>query len=299
MIKLNIQRFGHTNSTPNYELPQFVGTDKPQWLTDINQAFLAIDTAIHTAYGSASQANTNIGDLTNLTTTAKNNLVSSINEIDSDLGGVSSTVASHTIAIGDNTTAIGTLANLTTTSKSNLVSAVNEVDLVSSNNATSIGTLSSLTTTEKSNLVGAINEVNAQTELNTDNISKFNLTSFTSYSGSQMSGTGVQSYSNITVATNSDGSIGKVYGSIFIQTSSESAMTVTLPNTALRPTSNITINNCGLTIYGGSGLIGESMEIQTNGTIVFTLYNVAGATQRHTIIPCLYFMKDFGDTPTP
>jgi len=54
------------------------------------------------------------GNLTNLTTTAKNDLVSAINEVDS-----------HTDA---NTTNIGTLANLTTTAKTNLVSAINEVN---------------------------------------------------------------------------------------------------------------------------------------------------------------------------
>lgn len=37
---------GHTNSTPNYNFPQFVGTDKPTFLGDINGAFLAIDSAI-------------------------------------------------------------------------------------------------------------------------------------------------------------------------------------------------------------------------------------------------------------
>lgn len=39
----------HTNSTTNYNLPQFIGTDKPAWLGDINPAMTAIDTAIKTA----------------------------------------------------------------------------------------------------------------------------------------------------------------------------------------------------------------------------------------------------------
>ena len=41
----------------------------------------------------------------------------------------------------------------------------------------------------------------------------------------------------------------------------------------------------------------DTITIKTNGDIVFQTYNVANATQRHTFIPCLYFMKDFGDTP--
>ena len=56
----------HTNSTTNYALPQFITTDKPAWLTDINNAFLDIDTAINTAKTTAdtaaNDAGTAIGD---------------------------------------------------------------------------------------------------------------------------------------------------------------------------------------------------------------------------------------------
>lgn len=85
----------HTNSTTNYNLPQFVGTDKPAWLTDINGAFSAIDTAIKTAAdnatsasGAATTANTSIGTLANLTTTEKTNLVGAINELNTNAGTI-------------------------------------------------------------------------------------------------------------------------------------------------------------------------------------------------------------------
>lgn len=39
----------HTNQTEHYGLPQFIGSDKPSWLTDINNAFEAIDSAIYEA----------------------------------------------------------------------------------------------------------------------------------------------------------------------------------------------------------------------------------------------------------
>lgn len=45
-----------TNKTPNYNLPQWLGTDKPAWLTDVNGAFSSIDTAIKNAYDSGSGA---------------------------------------------------------------------------------------------------------------------------------------------------------------------------------------------------------------------------------------------------
>lgn len=90
----------HTNSTTNYNLPQFVGTDKPAWLTDINSAFSAIDTAIKTAKdaadtagGDATTANTSIGTLANLNTTEKTNLVGAINEVNTAVGVAQNTAA--------------------------------------------------------------------------------------------------------------------------------------------------------------------------------------------------------------
>ena len=50
---------GHTNSTTNYNLPQFMTTDKPAWLTDINGAFNAIDTGMHNAQTKADTADNN------------------------------------------------------------------------------------------------------------------------------------------------------------------------------------------------------------------------------------------------
>lgn len=36
-----------TNTTSNYDLPLFLGTDKPSWLTDWNGAMNALDVALH------------------------------------------------------------------------------------------------------------------------------------------------------------------------------------------------------------------------------------------------------------
>lgn len=53
----------HSNTTANYGLPQFITTDKPAWLTDVNVAYNAIDIAMKNnadaasaAQGDASQA---------------------------------------------------------------------------------------------------------------------------------------------------------------------------------------------------------------------------------------------------
>lgn len=68
---------GHTNSTTNYSLPQFTSTDKPAWLTDVNSAYSAIDTAIKNAQdagdnaqGDATQALSDAGDALTAANTA-------------------------------------------------------------------------------------------------------------------------------------------------------------------------------------------------------------------------------------
>lgn len=91
----------HTNSTTNYNLPQFVGTDTPAWLTDVNGAMSAIDSQMKTnadsastANASATTANSNIGTLASLNTTAKTDLVSAVNEVNTGLGTVSGVASS-------------------------------------------------------------------------------------------------------------------------------------------------------------------------------------------------------------
>lgn len=91
----------HTNSTANYNLPQFVGSDTPAWLTDVNGAMSAIDSqmktnadSVSTANASATTANSNIGTLSNLNTTAKTDLVSAVNEVNTGLGTVSGVASS-------------------------------------------------------------------------------------------------------------------------------------------------------------------------------------------------------------
>jgi len=82
-----------------------------------------IDSAIGVANGQ---------DMTALTTTVKHTLIAAINELDSD---------------------VGPLSSLTTTDKSSIVAAISEVD------SDKIGSLSALNTTEQSSVVSAMNEL--------------------------------------------------------------------------------------------------------------------------------------------
>lgn len=49
----------HTNETPHFNLPQFLGTDKASWIGDINPAMLAIDTALFKVETDSSDAASN------------------------------------------------------------------------------------------------------------------------------------------------------------------------------------------------------------------------------------------------
>ena len=51
----------HTNSTTNYGLPEFLSSDKPAWMGDMNPAFSNIDAQMKLNADAAAQANTDIG----------------------------------------------------------------------------------------------------------------------------------------------------------------------------------------------------------------------------------------------
>ena len=145
--------YSSTNKTTHYELSQFVGSDKPSWLNDINSDMTKIDTAINTAKTTADGAATAAG---NAQTAAEN-----------AQGTANTAVTNAATADGKAETAqtrIGVLANLTTTAKTDLVDAINEVDANCDSNAAKIGTLSSLTTDVKTDLVSAINSVETKIE---------------------------------------------------------------------------------------------------------------------------------------
>ena len=240
----------HTNTTSNYNLPQFVGTDKPAWLTDINQAFSAIDTAIkntsdtaNTASGNATTANNNIGDPSQLTTQNKTNLVNAINE---------------------------TVVNVTTAQQT-------------ANSATSTATLANT------------NANKALTEISNINLTSFNDLTVTTTNGSVNT-------ANVKVAKNSDGSLAKIYGSIYM-TGMTSTATVTISDTGLRPEEDIIINGACLAerfmSSGDASIYPQSYTIKTNGTVEISVYGQSSEAPRNYIFleACLLFIKQFGDTP--
>lgn len=106
---------GATNHTPNYNLPQFIGTDVPSWLTDINGAFSAIDTAIDAAKDAADGAASDIVSLGNRVTAAEGN----IGSMSGDITTLQNTVSSLGTKVG--TAALDTVSQ-------NVSGAINELN---------------------------------------------------------------------------------------------------------------------------------------------------------------------------
>lgn len=243
-----------TNKTTNYELSQFLGTDKPAWLNDYNADMGKIDTGIHTAQTTATGAD---------------------GKADA------------------NATAIGTLTNLTTTDKTSAVAAINEVN-------TTAGSAQNTANTAVNTATIADGKVTALTN-------KFNLSNKLDYTNSTMTVTNATLFadSHIFVATNSDGSLFKVYGRLgcTLTGGSGSTVKITLANTGIPTDSNYQIICAGIdwdaTASPSSGIQPATLTIKNNSIeIEFTGKNNGNAhiLQLH---PCLYFNSNFGDLPTP
>ena len=286
-LKLNIQYFGSTNKTTHYDLSQYVASDKPTYLVDYNQDMAKIDAGIYGAMSKATVNEANIGTMQDLTTSAKSSLVLAINEINTQLGTNTTNIGINTSNIATLGTNQGDLVNLMTVAKNNLVSAINELKGVNDTQNTEIAEAKS-------------------------NIEKFNLNVFKTYGTSEVTvSDGTMTGGQITVATNSDYSIMKVYGKVNINSNNGVWNTsITLPNVipeAYRPESDITVSPCGVPITDSSST-SKYLEasiiqliIRSNGniTISFNKGTNIQLTYALILIPFVIFVKNFGDTPEP
>lgn len=284
-MKLNIQMFGSTNKTTNYELPQWVGSDKPSYLTDFNSAFNTIDTAMHNNAEASAQATSDVADLTDRVETAE----STVSSLDTRVDTVEATVQS----------ASTTATNAQQTASSAL-STANTANGKADTNASNISTLS----TTVGNNTTAISGLDTRLDTVEADIDKFNLSNVTTSSLTKASGTfTIASGSTLKVATNSDGSIAKIYGQISANNVTTNGVVVA--TSPLRPSEDITIDGASIKANMVNGTVKTigwgSYTIKTNGNIEFPMsWAVSGGeTCRHMAIACLIFVKDFGDTPVP
>lgn len=250
-----------TNKTTNYELSQFIGTDKPAWLQDYNADMGKIDAGIHTAQNTATGAD---------------------GKADA------------------NTTAIGTLANLTTTAKTNLVAAVNEVNTSAASAANAAAAAAQTANTASTTATAAKNEADgladyfAMTSIstyNTQNMAVSNATlnpatSITVAKNSTSSLGKIYGRIRLTVSDFGDTTV-TITSDTGIHPSSDITITPAGIASPITPGS-----------LTGSGVSMTSATIKTNGNIVFTFYANQKVDTNVIVFPCLYFFTDFGDLPS-
>lgn len=114
----------HTNVTPNFDLPQFTADDKPDWLVDVNAAFLAIDTGMEATQSEAESASS-VAQLAQTTAEGAAETAgqasSDVAELSTDLETLQGTVNTMTALIGN--------GQPTTTDKT-IIGAINEINAV-------------------------------------------------------------------------------------------------------------------------------------------------------------------------
>lgn len=276
MMKLNIQLFGHSGETTNYDLPQFVGTDKPTWLGDFNTAMDTIDTAIAE----------NASDITSLGTRVAS-AESAASQASTDVASLTSTVST----LSSNVQSATTTANNAQSTASSALNTANTANGKADTNTANIATNTS-----------DISDLDTRVTSTEDAIALFNLTNVSSVTPTRVSGTfTIPSTARLTVATNADGSLAKVYGQVTI--TNVTATGTAKISTSLRPESEFNISGaCLSAVYSGTTSFKRLQQVaitfKTNGDIVFPVDMVAsGDTCRLIFINSLEFIKDFGDTP--
>lgn len=141
----------YSNTTPNYDLPQYIGTDIPNPLTDFNGAMSTIDTTMKNIADGVGASDADIAALEvqngseQLTTTAQT-LSGAVNELDASAGSLDSRLTTvETNQTADESTLSTAVANLST--------VTGKVSALETQNGNAV-----LTTTAQT-LSGAVNEL--------------------------------------------------------------------------------------------------------------------------------------------
>lgn len=112
-----------TNKTPNYELSQYVGTDKPTYLGDYNGDMLKIDTQMKENADAASTAESSAGEAVAKATMAQN----SVEALSTRVGTVETSVTSQGQTVTQLTNNVNTLTQDNTANKTNITALQSEL----------------------------------------------------------------------------------------------------------------------------------------------------------------------------
>ena len=130
-----------TNKTPNYNLSQYVGTDKPTYLGDYNGDMLKIDSQMKENADAVTTAESNAGEALAKATQAQNDVDSvetRVSSAENDITQLQNTVTSQ----GQNITSVTAIANSANNLANKLDDGIDEW-LKYTQHSTSVGTLTS------------------------------------------------------------------------------------------------------------------------------------------------------------
>lgn len=252
-----------TNHTTNYNLSQYVGSDKPTYLGDYNSDMSKIDTQMKTNADNNTVTDAKIGILSNLTTETQSNVVAAINEVDSNCD-------TNTTAISNTNTNIGTLSNLDTTNKTSIVNAINE--LVGKFNINNFKNNLTITLTDVSGTAPSITA--AATEMS---------------SAYNADGSIGKIYGNIRLEGQGSGLAS--YKIIISDTGLRPETDINLNGCAFQ-----CIKRNSTADFRSQNM---TYTLKTDGTIEISHYINNDETRIINFVACIIFATDFGDSPTP
>ena len=116
-----------TNKTTNYELSQFIGSDKPAWLVDYNGDMSKIDAQMKVNADAASSAASQASSASSAASSAADGVSALNTQINGGSGEPTTTNKTLIGAINELDAKDGALTDLDTTVKTSLVAAINEV----------------------------------------------------------------------------------------------------------------------------------------------------------------------------
>ena len=255
-----------TNTTTNYSLPIFIETDKPAWLVDFNGAMRTIDATLKT----------------NADAIATKSPILTFNDTSEiDFTKTGDIVTAHLASGVSDKVGRALVTPVAAPAADQLVA----IDTNGSQAAIEIGS-------------GLFNDSGTLKAVDLNLIVRKTITAANQFR--QISG-GYSSVSpNITVATNADGSIGKVYGYIIATGSSNNDLTFKTGVYVSNPSgTDYSIFPSGIDIRSnnaGSPLF-TTIRIEADGEISLVMY-AATVSTTGSWFPSFYIFNDFGDTPT-
>jgi outer membrane murein-binding lipoprotein Lpp len=310
-----------STKTPNYNLPQFLETDKPTWLGDYNQSMQLLDTVIaevDTKAGSASAdiatINSSISTLNTQVTTLTTNVTGAqqsaeqayqkATAVEGDLNSAESNIRDINLKLSN----VETTANAASTFAQEAKVSATQAGTA----AASAGTAASLaqSTAEQAmtqanaaagNASAAVNTANQASQIAQAVSAYLSLTDTSNVTFSAIQGTinGATTVS-VNMARNSDKSYGKLYGYFnnVVGTGSGETIFVSPADTVKRPSADFNIVGMGLIEYTDSHDVqGLSFRIKTNGSIEIHFTNSGSGS-----VPCNAFLwaipvsfDDYGD----